>query len=459
MLVVDDEETFQAISKQFKIDGVRAKGRVLLGSVLNDYNNIHAVSVFLVILNQAESVPYLKVTCKNGKRLLYRSPNAETTNQLFKLLRILDVAFEYCFFSPMRQVATKAWDKFSVEDFYTAEVCSFYNHAHSLIGKSLNTYLKQTPTYNILLISVGCGNGKDLTNISRGLIGKNIAIAGFDINPQNIQVAEKSHIRGCFISGDIKDIDKNIAEIEKWHSSIHKENETYLRAFVFSGILQPPIIDGTMRTTRYLQCACRNAQLVFVTNITTTLMNKSIAKSVGFNVSTQQLNLTNSGKNNESRVLYILEKQNPEERLRYIINKSDKRSRVGARTNIDLSLSATPLADLKLIFENQRERFTDTIQIDLSWSYIAEHELEIITRFMIDNSPVLTRLIIANVEPWAEPLLKMHLPVKICQRKDNVNEREVPEFSVSSGRFFRLYDSLSVEILQDYISNKSQPSI
>ena len=53
----------------------------------------------------------------------------------------------------------------------------------------------------------------------------------------------------------------------------------------------------------------------------------------------------------------------------------------------------------------------------------------------------------------------MHLPVKICQRKDNINEREVPEFSVSSGRFFRLYDSLSVEILQDYMSNKSQPNI
>ena len=116
-------------------------------------------------------------------------------------------------------------------------------------------------------------------------------------------------------------------------------------------------------------------------------MNKSIAKSVGFNVSTQQVNLTNSGKNNESRVLYILEKQNPEERLRYIINKSDKRSRVGARTNIDLALSATPLADLKLIFENQPERLTETIQIDLSWSYIAEHELEI----SLDSSLIISQ--------------------------------------------------------------------
>ena len=50
MLVVDDEKTFQEISKSFKVPGSRIKGKVCLDSLSNNSNKIHAVTIYLSIV-------------------------------------------------------------------------------------------------------------------------------------------------------------------------------------------------------------------------------------------------------------------------------------------------------------------------------------------------------------------------------------------------------------------------
>lgn len=454
MIKVNDEITAQNIAESINSHIGKVQLRINFRLVPH-FNTDMAAATFIflteIIMDRtAKSEPYIKISYKNGEKHLYRSPSSVVTSLLMDLLTNLNYPMEMCFLEPLKKVYRELWKKQTVNQIYTPRIRSFYSVVYQKMGQYLASYIKQnaSPIKNVLLISAACGNAKDLNAIAQYLSDVQTSYAGFDINSNNIRLAKKLIANGHFLQGDIAGIDKHLVDIKQNYKKRHANQSSYLSVIIFSGILQRQMLNGSAEALRYLQIAFREAQFTMVSSLQFPLITRNIAKAIGFTVNMQKIqNIT--ANESDTNVLFCLEPQNDKDRLESIIKRSNKRSLDQKPTNIDLSLSANPLADLLLIDQNVSQRFSETIQLDLSWSYITERELIEIVKIMREKMIKLERVIIANVESWANSLLNMHLPYAIFKRNDVLNENEIPEFSVPSARFFKLYKTLPTTMIQD----------
>lgn len=462
MIKVDNEETVKELEKLFKDHKDRIRVRLNLGQFPDVKTDIVAITAVLFTMRIKGSgiatIPCLKIAKNNGEKSLYYSPSADVGEKLLAvLIQSLNVPLELCFFEIPTELKKEPWDTLTVNQIYRPKIHEFYALVHNAMANYLLGYLQKNklniqhaqPNNDILLISTGCGDGKDLSVIRKQLSDFKITLAGFDINPENIALAQKNLGNSNFFQGDIKDIARFFTEIKNRFRQNAHGDEPQRTIVIFSGILQRHLLRGTVEATRYLQWACRHSHLTMMSSIQHTLTTRSIVKAIGFNVYTQNICYTSTYGKPESRILYCLEKQTPDERLQYIIKRSNKRNPELKPINIDLSLSANPLSDLILIISKHSQRLIETKQLDLSWSNFAEDELESFLKIIAEKLPNLDKMLIANVEPWAKSFLEKKLPYTIYQRKDVFNENEVPEFSVPSARFFKLYKTLPVVVIQE----------
>ncbi len=453
MIKVEDEATAKEVAAFINkhIDKIRVRiDFSLYPQIKTDITALTAVLLTVrQVGNVVSSIPFIKITLKNGQKCLYRSPSSLVTMQLMGYLVSLNLPMEMCFFEPLEKRDIQPWESKTVNQIYHSFIRQFYSLVHQQMGQYLAAFmLKNAESIkNVLLISAACGDAHDLSVISKYLTDFKMYCSGFDINNENLKLAKKLLPNGYFIQGEIKDIDKYLTEIKKNYSV--KNTEPHKTVIIFSGILQRHLLSGSSEATSYLQIACRESHLAMMCSIQHSLTTRMIVKAIGYKVNMQNINFVSRLDRPETRILYCLENQNAQERLEYIIKRSNKRSPDRKPTNIDLSLSANPLADLLLIDQHDKQRCSETIQLDLSWSYITDEELKNLVKFIKENMIKLERIIIANVESWANKLLQMKLPFTIYKRNDVLNANEVPEFSVPSARFFQLYKTLPVTRLQD----------
>lgn len=469
MIKVDNEETVKELEKLFKEHKDRIRVRLNLGQFPNVNTDIIAITAVLFPIRIKGSgiaaIPCLKITKNGGEKSLYYSPSVVVGEKLLAvLIQSLNAPLELCFFEIPTEIKKEPWDTHTINEIYRPKIREFYALVHNAMVNYLLGYLQQNKlnvqyahtNNDLLLISVGCGDGKDLSEISKQLPDLKVSLAGFDINPKNIVLAQKNLSNSNLFQGDIKDIARYLTEIKKWFRQNANGEEPQRTIVIFSGILQRHLLKGTVEAAQYLQWACRHSQLTMMSSIQHTLTTRSIVKAIGFNINMQNIKYTSTYGNPETRILYCLERQTHNERLQYIIKRSNKRNPERKPTNIDLSLSANPLGDLILIISNQPLRLLETKQLDLSWSNFAENELEAFIAIISEKLPNLEKILIANVEPWAKSILEKKLPYTIYQRKDVLNEYEVPEFSVPSARFFKLYKTLPVVVIQEKPKNAAE---
>lgn len=401
-----------------------------------------AIELFFITIPALGQVPYVKITKANGEKKIYFCGEKAKISDLYK--RMIQgnaiAASEFIVFGMKFGTEEFDWSKISKETVYRLsknDIGRFYQKSHQQMREVLS---KRNTAKKVLIISAACGDGQEFEVLKGFNKDKEICLAGFDINQENIAIASKKHPEGNFFVGDIRNINAHIARIQKSFEDICSNEMTTV--IIFSGILQRSIFSGTYEAVRYLQVACRTANLVLVASFHTTLLNSQIAKKIGFDIQQQNIDFELS-KQPYKNVLYELVRPNDQQRLSYLLKQSDKYSLVKDQTSIDLSLSANVLKDLALI---PIDRLLKTKQLDLSWSYLEPSEVTALIDFINTKMPNLRVIMTSTEEPWYNEFLSLiasNLKSNciICKRKDNSRLGEVPHLSISAARFFNYFEN------------------
>jgi hypothetical protein len=193
-------------------------------------------------------------------------------------------------------------------------------------------------------------------------------------------------------------------------------------------------MEGTYNALRILQRA-RMMDRIYVSSFTSALVDKRVLKNCGFVVEEAQTEY----KNGVARH-FILTWMPDHERRRFLIKRGKARSRNFQFDCLDLSFSANPLRDINLFSAAPGFK-----QIDLSWSYVKENEVDELMQAIYALNQSASILIISTHQLNFEIIRKCtakYPNITLCERLDAAGPNEIPIYLPQEAKNWGLYERL-----------------
>ncbi len=313
------------------------------------------------------------------------------------------------------------WMTDTTRDVYKRDATcrQFYDNAGTYVAERVYTSIRSLTHKNVQLFSFGCGRGKELIVSEKLLSEKGYSCkgVGFDLNTANFPKYE-GNIQFC--KGDMHrpyDLIKDYLEPES------------SKVGLFVGSLVNQCLRGTEEAVCILQQLAM-LDVIILTGFTPVLVNKGMAKAMGWHVSVENITSTMDGISRhrivaspegdrniqDIREVYTLTKMSPEKRKEFLIKRSSTKPRASNLVMmLDLSMSSNPYRDV-LLFSPEELQCVKIL--DLRWTHLdIESMHKLFTHF---QSPI--TLLATGNESW---LKAAPANAKIATR-EQINPYEVP---------------------------------
>lgn len=353
--------------------------------------------------------------------------------------------------------ADRLWKEKGVSATYTKIIKDFYENLHEsmadLVVKAMQSSaaLSQVVlTDGVDVISLGCGQGEDLYSCHSALLGAGLRshCHGIDLYKREIIEAKKTlkkKVRTGFNKESFSFIEHDFTDIVSLMPKLTL-NPRSVKVVISSGTLTREIMNGAYVVTKVLQdlYAHISPDVIVIGGYTHVILSPEIAKDIGYIVQTTQLDT--------GRLLFMLTKSSITQQKTHIENKSLRRNRDGSSdiVTLDLSICANPVALAhEFACDEEKRRLISTI--DLSWSYMSGEQLSEMM-LCLQQFPRLKKIIIAQVEPWSNALLKeikANNNYSLIKRKDCSDPDELPTLSIHVARALGIYEGLPYSVLHN----------
>lgn len=343
------------------------------------------------------------------------------------------------YFFSEKFIPTLKWKEYSFETHYDNRISQNYTklffEMQNLIQSALIKYNKEKEP--ILFISAGTGIALDLLHIKKTLGDQfNCFYAGFDLNKTSAEMAQKNLPEGHFECKALQDSESFFEKSNAIFSTeVNKQNPC--RVVLFSGVLAKRIVENKRAALTYLQYAVRHADFIFIASHTETMIDPHAAKSTSLqkeSASTASFEITEEGVQRMVPI-YLYRVPSSEARVQAILKQSETRKIT--QNNIDLCGSANPLNDLMQLAQHAPTELHAATQLDLSFSYIKDEEIEKIAAIIEKSS--FKQILTAPLDlAWSLKLQTLLPSKKHLVRADFPNEytphhASIPSLSKANG--------------------------
>lgn len=321
--------------------------------------------------------------------------------------------------------------------YYKPQSAAFYKTTHKVIAQDIVSSVKQAlPTQGITLFSFGCGNGDECITINSALNAAGFSethVIGYDIHEPNLPSSSSGAASSSSSSPAISFKRGDVNDLEQLVSASNYNPETFIIA-TFIGILSNCSMKGTYNALRILQQA-RMMDRIYVSSFTSALIDKRVLKNCGFLVEEAQSEFENGVARH-----FILTWMPDPERRRFLIKRGKSRSRNFQFDCLDLSFSANPLRDINLF-----SMVPDFKQIDLSWSYVKENEVDELMQAIYTLNQSALILIVSSHQLNFEGIRNCAAKfpnITLCERLDASGPNEIPIYLPQEAKQWGIYDKL-----------------
>ncbi|MGI9274884.1 MAG: ankyrin repeat domain-containing protein [Endozoicomonas sp.] len=314
----------------------------------------------------------------------------------------------------------------------------------------------------VQLYCLGCADGKDMRVFHRalyeqGIESKTVGIdAEHSISQFGIQalyrdpVMGKSKIPPMVATSTVQDFIPRWRKVKK-----HYDDPVIVVAEDFFG---RTILPGPYTALQILQQLIQpeTAEMVIIGGLHHPLISERIARAVGWSVRQVDLyhskavsgfkNPPNIGSpNRDYTPAFVLTHRKPNEQMKQVYERSLSRS-VSLTSSYPLpfrtlDLSMFGLTNQALEYFLNHDEFYKITQIDLSYSYLEEGQLNR-TVSLLMGFPALKFVVASGFEPWYSSFVKaMEIQgrLKVVQRKDNKYQHELPSLDPATAKLLGHY--------------------
>ncbi len=399
----------------------------------------------------------LEVTFADKSKKIYTFHSVEDMQNCFEKMRSEGIFENKSYKDPKKLLD---WKNISYETINMGKGKETYSKYFQTIANELKEILIQLK--EVCIISPGVGCADDLYYLLQQLPEKIKYLAGFDINVENLKQALSKIPSGYFENISFEELERFILTVK----AMNPVNTPLI--VLFSGVLARTVVENKKNALRYLQYAVREADFIIIASFSDTFIDSNTAKATGLDKIKIIPVKVPFEEGFASKGVQLYKKPTPGERVAFLCNRAIKRKKpTSVKYTIDLSYSANPVKDLKLLLEHAKELLDNSNQLDLSWCYIKENEISELAE-LIKKLPFERVLIGPNDEVWARSLRKQLIemksetkkePEKFLIRLDAVDINTPPQGSVPSLRRLGLLTDMECKPLSaDKVENEKNNS-
>ncbi len=365
----------------------------------------------------------------------------------FNLLVGSNATAENAHFMQGRKQTLIPWTEITdTDDIYSndAHCKAFYAHISAYAARKVTMTVATTDAlaeravqHGVQLCSFGCGKANDLIIAKKILTQNQIECSAFGIDSNPGVNAEAKIHEITLIKGDMRNLKPLLPAAA---------NQKTVKVGMFIGSLVRQCLNGTEEGVKVMH-QVKDFDVLFLTGFTDVLLNKNMAKAMGWQVRVSNINSLvdetaihrlqsdETSKTIDIRVVYELQRMSDVERKNYLIKRGIKRTRANAFHCLDLSMSSNPLKDIKLF---TKEELKAVKQIDLSWCSLNKQNIDEL--FKLITALGIPLLIVSGREDWLK-IIKKPAKLTIAARTDYVKD-EVPAVTPFEARTFGFYERL-----------------
>ncbi len=331
---------------------------------------------------------------------------------------------------------------------YSSEERQFYDEAHKAIAKALVKKIKENPHYleqakkhGIYLLSLGCGDGKDIDVCCAELhaAGFKYSAVGLDSSLELIEANKERGTPHRFIWTDIGEMSDLLNALNTGKKFV---------AVVASGSLSRKVLDGTRPVQEILQqlSATRKGHILIAGSVTHSLITRQGALSSGWNLKSFNYRMT-------GEQLFICDRQSEAEEFETTLSRSRARLKDPTTfSTLDLSMTANPLQQCRSFLEREVKLVDEVTQIDLSWSHLSTNNISSLLE-LFSKFKKITHVTISRYEPWAEDFIQAlqkilsSVSFTLLKRNDSHDSAELPTLSIPDCRRLGMYQTVPNEVI------------
>ncbi len=336
---------------------------------------------------------------------------------------------------------------FLIRTIYLKIHCAFSEAVIKNIEEN-SSYLRQAKNKGVYVISLGCGDGKDLEACCERLraAGFENSGIGFDSSKELIEGNKKRNTPYQF------EIVNVLEMYDKLNSLVTDDK---LVMVIASGIINRLVLDGTRPAQEVLEqlSVWKKAKIIIAGGGTDLLITHSGAESAGWDLKPFDYKDETRGVDNFVTQLFVCHRQSDEKEFSAMLARSRARSKdPKIFSTLDLSMTACPLNHMQNFLEKESLRVSEITQIDLSWSQVSSKEISSLLK-LFSEFKNLTHVTISCYEPWADEFKKELTKIlgsvsfKLLRRKDSTCANELPTISVPDCKRLGIYKTLPNETI------------
>lgn len=409
------------------------------------YQGKQVKQIYMVLQNedlptQTNSARFI-LTFENNEQMILRFHDSKKSMEyfgIFKELIRLGGTPEFAFYD--RGKCADDWRSMKSLQ-YSSRERYFYRTIHEEITKSViasinanANYLQQAKDNGVYIISLGCGDGKDL-DVCYNALNKagfnNCAGMGIDINESLIHANRAQYPEHKFFTGNIENVGK---QLDKLTHDGQFTKDGKLVVVISSGSLTLQVMNGTYPVLKILQqLAAQHVGDILVTSgWTDSLITRYGAESSGWNDAPIYFTYDHdSWGTPRQKLIHICQRQSIEEEFKTTLSKSADRDAINHQqfATLDLDSTSNPLEQCAKYLQDMADSVPKIAEIDLSYSHIIDTQIPDLLDLLLKFKN-LQNIIISEHEPWAEAFRQTlerratSIPFKLSACRDSNNPYE-----------------------------------
>lgn len=345
---------------------------------------------------------------------------------------------------------------------YNEKERQFYDKLHPKIAPLLVERIRANPKHleqakkeGVCVVSLGCGDGKDMAACREALskAGFDYSGIGVDYNPFLLEENRKKNPKDIFIEANIKTIGETFNRLS--HDDTIKIGKKLL-VFIALGLFTRSSFKGSYEALKVFQ-QLEMGNVLIMSGWESLLITKYSATSAGWNTNFSNHCFGMGWLPGDYRLIGVCERQFADEELGNTLAKSRARAKNSDRFSIlDLSLTQNPLERCSNFLKKYPDLAQQVTQIDLSWSQMSEEDINSLLS-LIPQFPKITHITTFRHDPWAkyfekelEKLISINSSLsslKLIVRMDSTCEHEISPLTVPLCRMLGIYETMPNDLV------------
>ncbi len=406
---------------------------------------------------------------ENTVRLIFQLDNQETVLLCIKKLDHDEISSVPTVYKILRSLGGIPEDTFSSygqpalpkngwlvphEFRYKENERDFYKKAHQKCAELLVSEIKKNPSYleqatrrGVCVLSLGCGDGKEMEVCEKVLseAGFKCRFVGVDFNLMCLEESQIEYPDYQFLPLDLENMHEEFPRII--HAAALNQRDEFI-AVMSLGSTNRNVLDGSASVLPIMHelSAHHIGKLFIQTGWTQPLTCRRSAMAAGWDSTViNHCFGMNPFLFSQYKLIYLSHRLTKEKEFELTLARSTDRIRDKGFTTLDLSETYNPAEQCQTFTEKKGEDISRITQIDISWSRIKKSDAAKLVK-LLKKFPSLKFVLIENHKTWATTFiqeLKKHsfeTSFQVIKRMDSVLPFELPTLSVKISRQLKIYD-------------------